>query len=288
MKIDLAGPSRRGLAMGLNEFAGYFAVAGAALATGFVAARWGVRPEPFYLGVAYAAVGLVLSALVVRETHHHVTHEANLAGAPVTGPTQREVFWRTTLTDRDLSSVTQAGLVNNLNDGMAWGLFPLVFAGAGLGLAQVGMLAAVYPAVWGASQLVTGALSDRVGRKWLIAGGMALQAVGIAAVATGHALPAFVVGQVLLGLGTAMVYPTLLAAIGDVAHPSWRASSVGVYRLWRDLGYAFGALIAGVVADMFGLSAAVWLVAGLTLGSGGVVAVRMRETLATTRTKAAA
>jgi MFS family permease len=179
-------------------------------------------------------------------------------------------------------------LVNNLNDGMAWGLFPLVFAGAGLGLAQVGMLAAVYPAVWGASQLVTGALSDRVGRKWLIAGGMALQAVGIAAVATGHALPAFVVGQVLLGLGTAMVYPTLLAAIGDVAHPSWRASSVGVYRLWRDLGYAFGALIAGVVADMFGLSAAVWLVAGLTLGSGGVVAVRMRETLATTRTKAAA
>lgn len=282
MKIDLAGPKNRGLAMGLNEFAGYFAVAGSALATGYIASRWGLRPEPFYLGVAYVALGLGLSAALVRETHHHVAHEAKLAGdlTRKDAPTQREVFWRTTLTDRELSAVTQAGLVNNLNDGMAWGLFPLIFTAAGLGLAEVGWLAALYPAVWGASQLVTGALSDRVGRKWLIAGGMFVQALGIAAVATGSAVPAFVLGQVLLGLGTAMVYPTLLAAIGDVAHPSWRASSVGVYRLWRDLGYAVGALLAGIVADTFGITVAVWGVGGLTLASGMVVAVRMRETLA--------
>ncbi|MDP2305029.1 MAG: MFS transporter [Pseudomonadota bacterium] len=290
MKIDLAGPKNRGLAMGLNEFAGYFAVAGSALATGYVAAHWGLRPEPFYLGVAYVALGLGLSAVLVRETHHHAKQESKLAGdlPPGGAPTQREVFWRTTLTDRELSSVTQAGLVNNLNDGMAWGLFPLVFTAAGLGLAEIGWLAALYPAVWGASQLVTGALSDRVGRKWLITGGMIVQALGIATVATGSAIPAFVVGQVLLGIGTAMVYPTLLAAIGDVAHPSWRASSVGVYRLWRDLGYAFGALLAGIVADAFGLPAAMWLVAALTLASGAVVAVRMRETLAREIAKEAA
>ncbi|GDX82687.1 MFS transporter [Deltaproteobacteria bacterium] len=282
MKIDLAGPKNRGLAMGLNEFAGYFAVAGSALATGYVAANWSLRPEPFYLGVGYVAFGLGLSALLVKESHAHVRHEAALAGAlaPDDAPSQREVFWRTTLTDRELSSVTQAGLVNNLNDGMAWGLFPLIFAAAGLGLAEIGWLAALYPAVWGASQLVTGALSDRVGRKWLIAGGMAVQAVGIAVVATGAGVPAFALGQVLLGVGTAMVYPTLLAAIGDVAHPSWRASSVGVYRLWRDLGYAIGALAAGLVADAFGVPAAVWGAAALTLLSGAVVAVRMRETFA--------
>ncbi len=282
MKIDLAGPKKRGLAMGLNEFAGYFAVAGSALATGYVAARWGLRPEPFYLGLAYVALGLGLSALLVRETHHHVAHEAKLAGdlPSAEAPSQREVFWRTTLRDRELSSVTQAGLVNNLNDGMAWGLFPLIFTAAGLGLAEIGWLAALYPAVWGASQLVTGALSDKVGRKGLIAGGMIVQALGIAVVATGHTVRAFALGQVLLGLGTAMVYPTLLAAIGDVAHPSWRASAVGTYRLWRDLGYAIGALLAGLVADAFGLSAALWAVAALTFGSGVVVIVRMRETLA--------
>ena len=199
---------------------------------------------------------------------------------PPRAPTQREVFWRTTLTDRELSSVTQAGLVNNLNDGMAWGLFPLILTAAGLGLAEIGWLAALYPAVWGASQLVTGALSDKLGRKGLIAGGMIVQALGIAAVATGHTVPTFALGQVLLGLGTAMVYPTLLAAIGDVAHPSWRASAVGTYRLWRDLGYAIGALLAGLVADAFGIGAALWAVAALTFGSGVLVIVRMRETLA--------
>ncbi len=280
MKIDLAGPARRGLAMGLNEFAGYVAVAASALLTGFVADRWGLRPAPFALGAVYVALGLGLSVLRVRETRHHVQHEASTAGAPSDTPSPREVFWRTTVSDRALSSVTQAGLVNNLNDGMAWGLFPLIFSAAGLGITDIAWLAALYPAVWGAAQLVTGALSDRVGRKWLIAGGMLVQAGGIAVVAGGRQVSAFALGQVLLGLGTAMVYPTLLAAIGDVAHPSWRASSVGVYRLWRDLGYALGALLAGLVADAFGLLDAVWLVCALTGASGMLVAVRMHETRA--------
>lgn len=281
MKIDLAGPDRRGLATGLNESAGYLAVAGSALATGLVAARYGLRPEPFYLGVAFVAIGLLLSTLAVRETKHHVAAESALHGdGPAHGtPTPREVFWRTTLVDKDLSSVSQAGLVNNLNDGMAWGLFPLFFAAARLSVGQIGMLAALYPATWGVAQLVTGAWSDRVGRKWLIAAGLWVQAAGIAVVVLSSGFTGFGAGSALLGLGTAMVYPTLLAAIGDVAHPSWRASSVGVYRLWRDLGYAMGALLSGVVADLLGLSAAMWLVAALTFGSGLVVAIRMRETL---------
>jgi MFS family permease len=279
MKIDLAGPARRGLAMGLNEFAGYMAVALSALATGHVAAVYGLRPQPFYLGVGFVLAGLVLSALAVRETHEHARHEAR-SHAPDASTSQRTVFLRTSFTDPDLSSVSQAGLVNNLNDGMAWGLFPLFFAAAGLSLARIAWLAAIYPAVWGAGQLVTGALSDRIGRKWLIAGGMWVQAAGIATVVLSSRFGGFAVGGILLGAGTAMVYPTLLAAIGDVAHPTWRASSVGVYRLWRDLGYAVGALLAGVTADALGARAAIWLVAAVTFASGGVVAVRMRETLA--------
>jgi MFS family permease len=281
MKIDLVGAKQRGLAMGLNEFAGYVAVAASALATGWIAARYGLRPEPFYLGVAFAAVGLALSAFLVRETRHHVSHESALLGTlPPNGMlTPREVFWRTTLFNPNLSSVSQAGLVNNLNDGMAWGLFPLVFAAAGMDLAQVGLLAAIYPATWGLAQLVTGALSDRTGRKPLIVWGMWTQAAGIGVVTMAHAFSGFVTGAVLLGVGTAMVYPTLLAAIGDVAHPSWRASAVGVYRLWRDLGYAIGALLAGVTADAFGLNVAMWVIAALTFGSGIVSATRMAETL---------
>jgi len=281
MKIDLAGSEKRGLAMGLNEFAGYLAVAASALATGYLASAYGLRPQPFYLGVVFSLVGLLLSVLFVRETRHHVAEEAK--GQPPRkgvsdSPGPSEVFARTTWKDRNLSSVTQAGLVNNLNDGMAWGLFPVLFASVGLGWTQIGWLAALYPGVWGISQLVTGALSDRLGRKGLIAGGMGTQAVGIAVTALSSTFPGFVLGGVLLGLGTAMVYPTLLAAIGDVAEPSWRASAVGVYRLWRDLGYAIGALLAGVTADALGARAAVWLVAALTLGSGLVVAVRMSET----------
>lgn len=277
MKIDLAGPLRRGLAMGLNEFAGYFAVAGSALATGIIASRYGLRPEPFYLGVVYVALGLLLSAVFVRETKEHAAAEAALHGPLPTGerPTPREVFWRTTLLDRDLSSVTQAGLVNNLNDGVAWGLFPLFFASANLDIDQIGTLAAIYPATWGVAQLLTGAWSDRVGRKGLIVGGMWVQAVGIGAVIASSRFAGFALGATLLGVGTAMVYPTLLAAIGNVAHPSWRASAVGVYRLWRDLGYAIGALIAGLIADFLGLKFAMGVVAGLTFVSGVVVAVRM-------------
>jgi MFS family permease len=281
MKIDLAGPRERGLAMGLNEFAGYFAVAGSALATGYVAARHGLRPEPFYLGVGFVALGLLLSVVVVRETKQHAAAESVLHGElpPEGVPTQREVFWRTSFLDRNLSSVSQAGLVNNLNDGMAWGIFPLFFAACRMDLGQIGTLAALYPATWGVAQLFTGAWSDRAGRKWLIASGMWIQAIGIGAVVLSSGFAGFASGAVLLGLGTAMVYPTLLAAIGDVAHPSWRASSVGVYRFWRDLGYAVGALLAGITADALGLSAAMWLVAALTLASGVVVAVRMGETL---------
>ena len=281
MKIDLAGAKRRGLAMGLNEFAGYFAVAASALATGWIAARYGLRPAPFYLGVGYVVLGLGLSVVAVRETRSHVHHEARAHGELPPGglPSPREVFWRTTLLDRNLSSVTQAGLVNNLNDGMAWGLFPLFFAAAGLSLDEIGVLAAIYPATWGLAQLGTGAWSDHVGRKRLIASGMWIQAAGIGVVVLSGGFAGFAIGAALLGVGTAFVYPTLLAAIGDVAHPSWRASSVGVYRLWRDLGYAIGAVLAGLTADAFGLSAAMWVVAGLTFVSGVVVAVRMTETL---------
>ena len=279
MKIDLAGPERRGLAMGLNEFAGYFAVAAAALATGYVASTWGLRPEPFYLGVGFVAFGLAMSVLLVRETRHHADHEARIHRGPAEKQlSQGEIFRRTSFTDPNLSSVSQAGMVNNLNDGMAWGLFPLFFAMAGLNLKQIGWLAAIYPAVWGIGQLYTGALSDRIGRKGLIVWGMWLQAAGIALITISEGFPGFASGAVLLGAGTAMVYPTLLAAIGDVTHPAWRASSVGVYRLWRDLGYAVGAVLAGVVADVLGIRAAMWSIAALTFASGWLVLLRMKET----------
>jgi MFS family permease len=278
MKIDLVGPRKRGLAMGLNEFAGYVAVAGSALATGFIAAQYGLRPAPFYLGIGFVAIGLLLSVGAVSETKRHVAAESKLL--PLEGmPTQREVFWRTTLRDRNLSSISQAGLVNNVNDGVAWGLFPLFFAAARLDLGQIGTLAAIYPATWGIVQLLTGAWSDSVGRKWLIAGGMWMQSIGIGVIVLSSTFLGFAFAAAILGVGTAMVYPTLLAAIGDIAHPSWRASAVGVYRLWRDLGYAIGALLAGIAADALCLSAAMWLVAVLTCASGIVAAIRMTETL---------
>ena len=282
MKIDLVGPRQRGLAMGLNEFAGYVAVGLSALATGFIASRYAIRPQPFYPGVIYAVTGLVLSAWFVRDTRGHARHEAaastihaDRAGAL----SARDIFLRTSFSDRNLSAVSQAGFVNNLNDGMAWGLFPIVYASAGLGLDRIGVLAAVYPAVWGIGQLATGALSDHLGRKWLIAAGMWIQAVSIALVVLGSNFQTYMLSAVLLGIGTAMVYPTLLAAIGDVAHPSWRASAVGVYRLWRDSGYAAGAVLAGVATDLVGVNAAILLVAAITLTSGIVVAVRFREAL---------
>jgi MFS family permease len=295
MKIDLAGPRRRGLAMGLNEAAGYLAVALTAYLTGLIAARAGLRPEPFFLGLAYAGLGLGLSVLLVRETRGHAQLEAQLtdaarptvanpgpnrtlAAADGERPSTREVFVHTSLREPALSACSQAGLVNNLNDGLAWGLLPLLFVRGGLSVAQVGLLAALYPAVWGLGQLLTGPLSDRLGRKPLITGGMLLQAMALAGTALAGSFLPWAAAAILLGVGTAMVYPTLLAAISDVAHPSWRASAVGVYRLWRDTGFAVGALLAGLVADLAGLEAAVWVVAVLTAGSGVVVAVRMYET----------
>jgi MFS family permease len=282
MKIDLVGPTRRGLAMGLNEAAGYGAVALTALATGFLAAAYGLRPAPFLLGAAYIALGLGLSTAAVRETRGHARHEAashpaahNMTAHLATG----QVAALTSFREKALSAACQAGMVNNLNDGLAWGVFPILYARHGLTVSQIGALAALYPAVWGGGQLATGALSDRVGRKWLIAAGMELQAAAIALVALGTTFSAWASAAVLLGAGTAMVYPTLLAAIGDVAHPAWRARSVGVYRLWRDGGFAVGALVVGATADAFGLLAAIWVVAALTAASGVVVALRMYETL---------
>jgi MFS family permease len=279
MKIDLVGPARRGLAMGLNEAAGYLAVAAAALASGYIAGSYGLRPEPFYLGVVFAVAGLVLSVVFVRDSHAHARHEGRLQGGAGADAVLsfRQIFELTSWKDRRLFAVSQAGLVNNLNDGMAWGLFPLFFTAAGLPIDQIAILSALYPAVWGLGQLGTGALSDQIGRKPLITGGMALQAVGIfLIVATSGFLP-------WAGLGTAMVYPTLLAAIGDVAHPEWRASCVGVYRLWRDGGYAIGALLAGIIADLLGLSWAIGAVGVLTLLSSLVVATVMTETLTARR-----
>jgi MFS family permease len=276
MKIDLVGPARRGLAMGLNEAAGYVAVAATALATGYLADAYGLRPAPFLLGVAFAAVGLGLSTLAVRETRGHAHHEAD--GAAVSALTTGQVFKLTSIKEPALSSASQAGLVNNLNDGMAWGLFPILFATHNVSLARIGLLGALYPAVWGFGQLATGALSDRWGRKWLIVTGMLLQGGALMLVAAGNSFSQWVAAVTLLGLGTAMVYPTLLATIGDVAHPAWRARAVGVYRLWRDGGFAVGALLAGVIADLWGIPTAVWTVAALTAASGLVVAARMYET----------
>jgi MFS family permease len=299
MKIDLVGPARRGLAMGLNEAAGYGAVALAAAGSGYLASSYGLRPWPFVPGIAFALAGLLLSALFVRESHGHARHEARLLGPSsaastadhathqataletAAAPTFADVMVRTSWRDRSLSAVSQAGLVNNLNDGLAWGLFPLFFAAGGLGLAQIGLLAGLYPGVWGAAQLATGALSDRVGRKPLIVGGMWLQAAALILLSVTRGFAPWVGAMVLLGLGTALVYPTFLAAVSDVAHPSWRASAVGVYRLWRDLGYAVGAVLAGLLADWFGVPWAITGIAAITFASGAVVLLRMRETLQT-------
>jgi MFS family permease len=286
MKIDLVGPERRGFAMGLNEFAGYVAVALAALGSGLVAERFGLRPEPFYLGIAFVALGLGLSAAFVRDTTGHVRHEAathdrleRAAPASSRPPQLRELLAASAWRDPALFGACQAGLVNNLNDGLAWGLFPLFFAAAGIPLGTIGVLVFVYPATWGLTQLWTGGVSDRIGRKWLIASGMTLQSAALGAMTIVTGTVGWMACGVVLGVGTAMVYPTLLAAIGDVAHPSWRGSAIGVYRLWRDSGYAIGALLAGALADAFGIRASIAAIGVLTFASGVVVAIRMPETL---------
>jgi len=277
MKIDLVGPKRRGLALGLNEFAGYFAVGVTSWVTGYIAARSGLRPEPFYLGIGIAVVGLLGSIFLVRETRGHARLEAAAMATPANVPRLGRIFWVTSLGNASLFAACQAGLVNNLNDGMSWGIYPLFFAAHGLDVARIGVVKAVYPAVWGMLQIATGLLSDRLGRKGLIAWGMIVQAGGIWLTVLVPDYGAWLMGAVLQGLGTAMVYPTLLAAITDHAHPSWRASSLGVYRFWRDLGYAVGALVSGVVADVLGFEAAIHLVGAVTLASGVVVARVMKE-----------
>ena len=278
MKVDLVGPRRRGLALGLNEFAGYVAVGLMSWITGFIAGQWGLRPYPFYLGIGIAIVGLLVSVFAVRETHGHVALEASAAAAPSSSeaPTLRRIFYVTSLGNLSLFAACQAGLVNNLNDGMSWGLFPLFFAAHGLPIARIGVVKAVYPLTWGLLQVATGPLSDRLGRRGLIAGGMVVQAAGIWLTALVPEYGAWLVGAVLQGAGTAMVYPTLLAAIADHAHPSWRASSLGVYRFWRDLGYAIGALLSGVIADAISVGAAIHVVAAITLASGLVTFGLMR------------
>ncbi len=280
--VDLAGPERRGLAVGLNEWAGYSGVALTAMATGLIAQQAGLRPAPFFLGLAYVGLGVALATLFVRETHGHARHEGRERTA-ATGTAERarplrHVFAQTSLHERTLSACSQAGLVTNLKDGMAWGLLPLFYAAHGLAVGQIGLLAAVYPAVWGVGQLVTGPFSDRFGRKPLIVGGMLTQGIAVGAIAKTDGVGPWLGAAALLGVGTAMVYPTLLAAIGDVAHPSWRASALGVYRFWRDTGFAVGALLSGTIADVAGFTTAIGMVALLALGSGLIVALRMYET----------
>jgi MFS family permease len=274
MKVDLVGPSRRGLALGLNEAAGYLSVATAAFATGVIADRYGLRPEPFYLGIVFAALGLGLSVLFVKDTRPHVAVETE----------QHEIEERTTLSaafartswqDSRLFGISQAGFVNNLNDALAWGVFPLFFVSRGLSLQEVGILAAVYPLVWGALQMGTGWLSDSIGRSPLIVAGMLLQAVAISLVGIGDSFEPWLVAVALLGVGTAMVYPVLLAAIGDSVHPASRATYLGVYRFWRDAGAMIGALVAGAIADVLGFQSSIQAVAALTAASGVIAAVTL-------------
>jgi MFS family permease len=279
MKIDLVGPARRGLAMGLNEFAGYVAVSLSALLTGYLATAHGLRPAPFYPGIAFALLGLVLSVFAVQETHGHARAEARELGSGASRPRFAHILLLTSWKDRALFAASQAGMVNNLNDGMVWGLIPVFLAARGVALDRIGVVTATYPLVWGMGQLATGALSDRWGRKWMIASGMWVQTAGIAALVVGHSFLSWMAGATLLGMGTALVYPTLLAAVSDVAHPDWRASAVGIYRLWRDSGYAVGAVAAGLLADAFTMPVAITAIGALTLVSGVVVAGVMYETL---------
>ena len=275
MKIDLVGPKSRGLAVGLNEFAGYLAVGVTAFLTGYLASKYGLRPTPIYLGVAYAILGTALSILLVHDTREHVRLETAAHAQQSVPISFREIFLLTSFKDRNLFAASQAGLVNNLNDGMSWGIFPLFFASFGLHVDRIGILKAVYPATWGVLQIATGPLSDRWGRKGLIVAGMWVQAAGLFLTAATTHFEGWLVGSLLLGLGTAMVYPSLIAAVSDASHPSWRARSLSVYRFWRDLGYAIGALAAGLIADLVGMVWAIGTIGALTFVSGVVVAVAM-------------
>ena len=287
MKIDLVGRERRGLALGLNEFAGYIAVAVVGFVTGYLASVYGLKPYPFYIGIGFAIVGTLLSVIIVRdtrkfmllETQRHQMQQEGDSGNNDGGLSFRQVFAQTSWQNRTLLSVSQAGLVNNLVFGVSWGLFTLYFASFNLNVNDIGFLKALHPAVWGVLQLGTGSLSDKIGRKVMIYTGMIVQAVGIWVVLFSNSTFGWIAGMSLLGIGTALVYPTLLAAISDVAHPKWRATSLGVYRFWRDLGFVFGAIGIGFLADLFGANTAIHSVAWIALASGVFVFFIMRETI---------
>jgi MFS family permease len=272
MKIDMVGEKQRGFAMGLNEFAGYIAVAVVAFLTGWVASEWGIRPYPFYIGIVLLVLGLVTSIFLVKDTRHHVAKETT--GNNI--PRLKNIFLDTTWKDRNLGSVTQAGLINNLNDGMTWGILPVLLASKGFSIQQIGIIAAIYPAVWGIGQLFTGKMADRFCKKDMLYTGMLLQAVALVMLAAAGTMFHFIVISAILGWGTAMVYPTFLATVAENTHPQDRANSIGIFRLWRDLGYAIGAVLTGVIADMFGISAAIIFIGALTFLSAGIIYVRMR------------
>lgn len=275
MKIDLVGEKDRGLAMGLNEFAGYVAVAVLAFLTGYIATEFGLRPYPFILGVGMAVAGLFLTIFFVKDTEHFVKQENKKATN--SRPTDGKVFLRTTFSDRNLSSITQAGFVTNFKDGMAWGIFPLFLVGAGLSLSQVGVIAAIYPALWGIGQLASGKLSDFTGRKQMIVSGMFVQGAALLLFVLSADYTTFLTTAALLGVGTAMVYPTFLAAIADIAHPQERAETIGVFRLWRDSGYAFGAIASGILADVISLIAAIYITGIIALVSALITQIRMHR-----------
>jgi len=272
MKIDLVGPKRRGLAMGLNEFAGYVSVAGIAFLTGYLADQYGVRPYPFFVGIGIAIIGLLLSWLFVKDTHHHVTKESTLSNLP----RLKNIFADTSWRHPSLGSITQAGLINNLNDGMAWGLFPILLSAKGFSLTQVGLITALYPAVWGFGQLVTGKMGDRYCKKDLLFLGMLLQGLVLLLFPFGRELWIFILFSILLGWGTAMVYPTFLSGIAEYTHPHDRAASLGIFRMWRDMGYAIGAVLTGFIAEWLGLAVAILVVAALTIVSSLVIYLKMK------------
>jgi MFS family permease len=280
MKIDLVGPAGRGRATGLNEFAGYLAMALSTAGSGWIAAQTALRPYPFYLGIGFALCGLLLSVFLIRETREYAQAEAAQQSRKddIAIPSFREIFRRVSWQDKTFFSLSQGGLVNNLNDVVIWGLLPLFALRLGITIEQAATLGGTYLGVWGISQLVTGSLSDRMGRKPLITGGLWVQSIGIILLVLGSGQLSWFLATALMGLGTGMVYPTLLAAVSDVAHPSWRASALGVYRLWRDSGYAFGALVAGILSDMISIQAAILVIAVLTAISGGITAIFLPET----------
>jgi MFS family permease len=272
MKIDLVGDKERGFAIGLNEFAGYIALAVVAFATGWIASEYGLRPYPFYIGVALVFLGFVLSWLLVKDTKHHVAQETTTSNVPRI----KRIFWETTWKNKNLGSVTQAGVVNNLNDGMAWGLFPILLASKGFTIGEIGVVTAVYPAVWGIGQLFTGKMADYFCKKDLLFGGMLLQGLALFVLVFASTMTHFIILSSILGWGTAMVYPTFLATVAENTHPSDRAGSIGIFRLWRDMGYAIGAILTGIIADAFSINAAIFIIGALTLFSSGIIYIRMK------------